>query len=121
VRFTKSEDEIIRRSWTRLLQLLAAQYADQDLRRRKPGKVMAFLDRLAEPRAYLRAEGEAVGVIERVLGRDGWLAVIAIWNACCAALLVARLPDELRASLEVGWRTAGIGPTPLDRLNAEPS
>lgn len=115
---TKAEDDDIRRCWTRVLQVLADQHVARDLRRRQPGRLMTWLDRIAEPRENIRIEGDAGAVLERVFGGDVWLGVTVIWNACCAALLATRLPDDLRASLELGWRLAHIGPTPLDRLLA---
>jgi hypothetical protein len=117
-RFTHSEDDGIRSCWTRVLQVLADQYVARDVRRRQPGRLMAWFDRIAQPRENIRMEGDAAGVLERVFGDDVWYGVTVIWNACCAALLASRLSDDLRTSLERGWRLADIGPTPLDRLRA---
>lgn len=120
VKFTRAEDEAVRRCWTRVLQVIASQHADRDLHGRKPGRLMAWLDRIVQPRENVRAEGDAGGSLERIFGGDIWLAVTVIWNACCAALLATRLPDDLFASLESGWRLGHVGPTPYDQLRAMP-
>jgi hypothetical protein len=115
-RLTKAEDDDIRICWTRVLQVLADQHVARDLRRRQPGRLMTWFDRIAQPRENIRIKGDAAAVLERVFGGDVWLGVTVIWNACCAGLLATRLTDDLRTSLELGWRLADIGPTPLDRL-----
>lgn len=113
---TMAEDDDVRICWTRVLQVLAAQHVARDLRRRQPGRLMTWFDRIAQPRENIRNEGDAGAVLERVFGGDVWLGVTVIWNACCAALLATRLAGDLRTSLELGWRLADVGPTPLDRL-----
>jgi hypothetical protein len=62
-----------------------------------------------------RVEGTATTELERAVGPDVWLAVIAIWNASCAALLSDTLDQRLIADLESAWR-AVLGTTPREYL-----
>jgi len=119
VRLSSDEERALRQYWTRLLVRLADPVANQDVRRREVGgRLGKLLSQLLVPIDDLRAEGEATGILERVFGDRVWLAVAAIWNATCAAVLESRLEPQPMTCLERAWHMAGIGPTPRARMAA---
>lgn len=100
-----------------MLEVLASAVGGSDPRAtaRRRG-LLGWLDRVAEPRERNLIEGEATAALERNLGGDVWIAVVAVWNACCVALLSDRLDTRLRSGLEASWQRANVGPTPLAQL-----
>jgi len=109
---------VLRSLWTRTLEVLAANVLrDEPRSKLKRNRLTDRIDRIAEPRRQMRVEGDASAVLERGYGKDVWAAVIAIWNASCAALLSGDIPADLSASLEQAWRQALSRPTPRDGLS----
>jgi hypothetical protein len=97
---SKAQDRYIRSLWTRVQAgiTLAMTGIDLDLDETRSG-LRAMLDWLAEPSRDLRIEGRAATLLERRLGRDVWLSVIAVWNAFCAALLSETLEPSWQVTL----------------------
>ena len=115
VNLQDADNRAVRMLWTRVMQVLATNIAGRDAIS-SPRPLLDWLDRRIETRGRMRVEGDATAILERALGGQVWRAVVVVWNACCAALLAQQLPAELRSSLEAGWRRAGIGEPPLDRM-----
>jgi len=118
VKLSRTEDRAMRDMWTCMLGQLTsgirgAESTEQSVDTAQREESASWLRRVLTRN---RVEGSATTQLERASGPDVWLAVTAVWNALCASLLSSSLDDQLRADLEVAWRSA-LGQTPREILD----